>query len=1193
MLPHRSALLSAAITCLLPGLLHAQAPALVVEARFEPPAATAGQLVELVLTITVPKDHYVFDGKEKSGTPTGLVDDKLELGGLQRLGAARLPDGDKLDDGERQVSVLRDRFELSQRFTAPVTAGGTGLTVRGVLAHQLASDAAVMPPAQTPFAATLRLLAPAELPQDPPGPVPGVLFDTLDWRLIGPFRGGRCAAVTGVPGQSDTYYFGSTGGGVWKTTDSGGSWQNVSDGTFGGSIGAVAVAPSAPNIVFVGGGEKTWRGNVSSGDGMWKSTDAGASWSFCGLADARHISRIRIHPQNPELVYAAVMGHVSGPNEERGVYRSKDGGKSWQRVHLANAHAGAVDLCFQADDANVLYATTWRAIRTPWSLESGGDGSGLWKSTDGGDSWTSLHDKPGMPAGTLGISGITSSPAKAGRLWAQIEAEQGGLFRSDDHGATWTKINDERSLRQRAWYYTRVFADPKGADTVYVLNVEFHKSTDGGKTFTTISVPHGDNHDLWIDPTDPQRMIEGNDGGACISKDGGRSWSSEDNQPTAQFYRVTTDDSAPYRVYAAQQDNSTVRIRHRGRGPGIARDDWESTAGGESGWLAPKPGDAEIVFGGSYGGYLVRLDHRTGLSRRVDVWPDNPMGAGAEGLKYRFQWNFPILWSRHRRPDLPPADAGQKGRRRPQPRELYTAAQVLFRSEDEGASWQPISGDLTRNDQSKMGSSGGPITKDNTSVEYYGTIFTVDEGRQPGTIWTGSDDGLVHVTRDGGKSWQNVTPPGAPEWLQINCIAADPHRDGGCYVAATRYKLDDFRPYLYATEDFGRTWREITAGLDPAWFTRCIRPDPVVQGLLYCGTERTVWVSFDDGRRWQRLQRNLPLVPITDLCIKDGALIAATQGRSLWSFDGLPHLRTLNAAMAQQALVVFAPVPVVAFGGDGDKTPAGQGQNPDRDLRLRFFVGGDAEQPIGERVEVQVKDFDGVVVRTLASDAKESDDKLTIKRGMNEVRITWKSEPPKILDGMILWNGRSRAPRPAPGDYSVRVTLGELAQSVTGTIRPDPRTTAQPDELQARFRLVRDGNALVTEAHDAIAAIRSLRTQMQTVVDRADGDGKTRLQAQQKIVDEAITAVEEALYQTRSKSSQDPLNFPIRLTDKLLGVLSSVDGAEFGPTQGQAAVAAELSAAIRAELAKLVTIRAEQVTAFNALARELVIPHVK
>jgi photosystem II stability/assembly factor-like uncharacterized protein len=1033
------------------------------------------------------------------------------------------------------------------------------------------------------------------------GPVPSELFDTLDWRLIGPFRGGRVDAVTGVAGDRNTYFMGTCGGGVWKTTDAGVTWSCISDGTFGGSIGAIAIAPSNAKVIYVGGGESTWRGNVSSGDGMWKSTDGGATWVFSGLPDSRHISRIVVHPQNAELVYAAVMGHVSGASEERGVYRSKDGGGSWQRVLFANRNAGAFELCMAPNDANTLYATTWRAVRTPWSLESGGEGSGLWKSVDGGDTWVPLHEKKGMPKGVLGIIGICASPAEPKRLYAQVEAEAGGMFRSEDAGETWVKVNEDRALRQRAWYYSRVYADPKNRDVVYVLNVSFLKSVDGGKTFAGIGQPHSDNHDLWIDPNDGNRMIEANDGGACVSNDGGKTWSSLDNQPTAQFYRVALDDAGPYRIYGAQQDNSTVRIAHCSRGDGIGNGDWQGTAGGESGWLAPKPGEADVVFGGNYDGYLVRLDHRTGISRRVDVWPDNPMGAGAADLKYRFQWSFPIQWSQHDRSTL------------------YTAAQVLFASRDDGHAWTAISGDLTRNDKSKMGSSGGPITKDNTSVEYYGTIFTLDEGRQPGVIWTGSDDGLVQLTRDGGKTWANVTPPGAPEWLQINCIAADPHQDGGCYVAATRYKLDDFQPYLYATTDFGATWREIVGGLDRAWFTRTIRPDPVVPGLLYCGTERTVWVSFDDGRRWQKLTRNLPSTPITDLIVRGTSLIAATQGRAFWSFDGLDHLRGLTPELAQRPFHVFPPLRV-ELGGGKDEVVAGKGRNPSKDLQVRFLLGGSEGEPM-PKVEIEVKDPDGNVVcrrstepkpeakpeakdegadddkKDKKSDGDDKDDKdvepIAVKRGMNAVRLTWRGKDAKILDGMILWNGRGRAPRTPPGDYTVTVKAADETQTVSATLLPDPRAAATVAELQARHRLVRDGNALVTEAHEAIASIRSLKKQMRVIVERADGDAKTRLEAAKKAVDDALTPIEEALYQTKSKSEQDPLNYPIRLTDKLLGVLGSVEGAEFGPTAAQVAVAAELSAAIRAQLDALAAKKKEQLAAFNALAHEFAIPHVK
>lgn len=1022
----------------------------------------------------------------------------------------------------------------------------------------------------------------------PQGPVPSVLLDTLEWRLVGPFRGGRCATVCGVVGDRDTYYMGTAGGGVWKTVDAGKQWQSISDGFFGGSIGAVAVAPSDAAVIYVGGGEKTVRGNVSSGGGVWKSVDAGDHWEFIGLSDSRHVGRIRVHPDDPEVAFAAVMGHISGPNEERGVFRTRDGGATWQRVLFVNEHAGAVDLCVAPDDPDTIYATTWRILRTPFSLESGGDGSGLWKSTDGGDTWAPLHENEGMPEGPLGISGISASPADPSRVYAQIEAEEGGLFRSDDRGETWELVNEDRSLRQRAWYYTRVFADPKDADTVYVLNVGMHKSTDGGESFERVRTPHSDNHDLWIDPRDPSRMIESNDGGGCVSLDGGETWSTQRNQPTAQFYRVTVDDAQPYRIYGAQQDNSTVRIRHRALGAGIGEQHWESTAGGESGWIAPKPGDPEIVFGGSYGGYLTRRDHRRGISRTVTVWPDNPMGAGVEAMKYRFQWNFPILWSKH-------FDGV-----------LYTGAQVLMASSDEGTSWRPISPDLTRNDPRKMGSSGGPITQDNTGVEYYCTIFTVDEGRKPGTIWVGSDDGLVHVTRDSGETWSNVTPPNMPEWMQINCIAADPHRDGGAYFAGTRYKLDDFRPYLYRTEDYGETWARVDAGLDPAWFTRCVRPDPEVDGMLYCGTERTAWLSYDHGRSWQRLANELPLVPVTDLVVTGGELVAATQGRAFWSFDGLPHLRQLEAAHADEELHVFTPVPVAQWPSRGSRRD-GMGQNPHSHLHVRFFIGGDEEQPVRGTVEVVVEDFDGRVVYAASSErgddagnAAEGDGdsdhehELEVHRGMNNLEITWSEEDAKILDGMILWSGRGGAARPAPGDYKITVSYGGRQQTVVGRINPDPRTDACIAELQDRYRLVRDGNALVTEAHEIIEEIRSLRAQIDEAVERMDpGDGRDQLAAAAAAAKAAFASVEEALYQTKSKSRQDPLNFPIKLTDKLLGVLGATNGAEFGPTKGQRDVAAALSAAIREELVRFAAAKAQHVARFNALARELAAPHIK
>jgi photosystem II stability/assembly factor-like uncharacterized protein len=773
-------------------------------------------------------------------------------------------------------------------------------------------------------------------------------WKALRWREIGPYRGGRSAAVAGVPGNRATYYFGSAGGGVWKSTDAGRSWHSVSDGSFGGSIGAIAVAAWDPNVVYAGTGEETVRGNVSEGDGMWKSTDAGKTWKRGGLADSRHITRIRVHPRNPDLVYAAVLGHLFGPSSERGVYRSTDGGASWKRVLYVDDHTGAVDLAMDPVNPRVLYAGMWRVRRTPYSLEGGGPGCGLWKSTDGGDSWTDLSKSSGLPKGTLGIVGVTVSPTDPDSVYAFVEAEGGGVFRSKDGGKTWKRTSDDHELTQRAWYYGRIFADPADAESVYVVNVFFLRSKDGGKTWKPIHVPHGDNHDLWIDPADPRRMIESNDGGANVSEDGGLTWTAQDNQPTAQIYRVSTDNHFPYRIYGAQQDNSALRISSRPEGGFDSRwRQYEPTAGGESGYVLADPRNPEVVYGGSYGGFLMRVNHATGELRDVNAWPDNPMGAAAADLRYRFQWNFPLALSPH------------------DPRVLYAGANVLFKSADEGQSWTAISPDLTRDDKSKQGASGGPITKDNTSVEYYDTIFTVAESPvAAGVLWVGSDDGLLHLSRDGGAHWQDVTPAGLPAWSQINSIEPSPLDAGAAYFAATLYKTDDDRPYLYKTADYGRHWTRIDDGIGRTHFTRVVRADPARRGLLYAGTQGGVYVSFDDGGRWQPLQLNLPLVPVTDLTVKEGDLVAATEGRGFWVLDDLQPLRELAAdpKLGAAPVHLFTPRPayrVSGFGGDGGDSDAEP--NPTSGAVIDYYLRDEpaAGQP---PLEIDILDREGKVI---------------------------------------------------------------------------------------------------------------------------------------------------------------------------------------------------------------------------------------
>ncbi|MBP6823675.1 MAG: glycosyl hydrolase, partial [Acidobacteria bacterium] len=1019
----------------------------------------------------------------------------------------------------------------------------------------------------------------------------------LRWRNIGPYRGGRSIAVTGVASQPNTFYFGGVGGGVFKTTDGGENWIPVSDGQpFGtGTVGAIAVSESDPNTVYVGMGEACIRGNFSHGDGVYKSTDAGKTWKRVGLEDSRIVSRIRIHPKNPDLVFVAALGHAAGTNEERGVFRSKDGGKTWERKLFKSNKAGAVDLSMDPSNPNVLFAAIWEAKRTPYSLESGGPDSGLWKSTDGGDTWTDISRNPGLPKGTLGRIGVTVSPADSDRIYAIVEANDGGVFRSNDAGATWSKVNEGRNLRQRAWYYTHIFADPKNADTMYVLNTGLYKSIDGGRTYTALNPPHGDNHDLWIAPDDPNRMINSNDGGANVSFNGGVSWSAQD-QATAQFYRVALDNDFPYHVYGAQQDNSTVRIVSRTTDFGITEKDWDVTAGSESGWVQPSPKDSMVVFGGNYGGLLERLDHRTGQSRDVNVWPDNPMGWGAEGMKYRFQWNFPILFS--------PND----------PNVLYTGGSHVFKTLNEGQTWTAISGDLTRNDKSKQGSSGGPITQDNTSVEYYCTIFTMAESPvTKGVMWTGSDDGLVHVTRDSHAakpSWENVTKnaPGLPEWAQINSIEASPHDAATAYFAATLYKADDFHPYLYKTSDYGKTWKKITNGIPDNAFTRVIREDPNRRGLLYAGTETGIYVSFNDGENWQSLQLNLPIVPITDIAIhkRDKDLVVATQGRAFWIIDDLTILHQLkdlgNATVASADVHLFKPEESYRMPGGGGRIPAGAalGENPPSGVSVWFSL---KDKPKGD-VQIEILDAAGKSVRKFSSKAPETPEggeggrrfrggpaRVPAEKGLN--RFAWDLRYPDAttFPGMILWAGNTSGPRAVPGNYQVKLTVDGKTLTETFELRKDPRVTTTQEEFQKQFDLLVKLRDKFSETSEAITSIRDVRKQVNDYAARVKDQptGKAIVDAA-KDLSAKLTAIEEQLYQTKNQSSQDPLNYPIRLNNKLAALAGSVAGPDAAPTDQAYQVFDDLNARTNAQLEKLKQAMATDVPAFNKLVRDQNVP---
>jgi photosystem II stability/assembly factor-like uncharacterized protein len=1047
-------------------------------------------------------------------------------------------------------------------------------------------------------------------------------WKALTYRLVGPYRGGRVLAVSGVVGQDNTYYFGGVAGGVWKTTDGGLNWKPIFDKQKDASpsIGALAVSESDPNVIYVGTGEACIRGNIVGGNGVYNSIDAGKTWKFVGLADTHAIGRVIVNPKNPDVAFVAALGHPFADNEERGVFRTRDAGKTWEKVLYKDAKTGAIDITFDPTNANILFAALWQAKRTPWSMDSGGPGSGLYRSADGGSTWKEVKGH-GFPEGILGRIGVTVSGANPNRIWAVIENEKGGIYRSDDGGENWQLLTDDHRFRQRAWYYSHIFADPKSPDTVYILNTGVYRSNDGGKTFNVLRVPHGDNHGLWIDPSNPRRLINGNDGGATISTDGAQSWTSVYNQPTAQFYHVTTDHRFPYYIYGAQQDNSTVGIASASPDGSIDRTDWYDVGGGESGYIAPDPTDPEIVYAGSYGGDITRLDHRTGETQAVNPWPVNPIGWAAADLKHRFQWTEPILFSPH------------------DPRTLYFAGEVLFKTTDAGMHWNIISPDLTRNDKQKQQASGGPITKDNTGVEVYDTIFSVVESPvQKDLLWAGTDDGLVHITRDAGQHWDNVTPKAMPEWGTVSMIEASPKDAGTAYIAVERHKMDDFAPYVFKTADFGKSWTKLVNGLPPNDYVHAVRVDPRHLGLLFAGTEAGVYISFDDGEHWQSLQLNLPVSPVNDLVVKNNDLVVATHGRSFWVLDTITPLEQYSDSIAQEAAHLFAPAPAnhTLFRGSFFAGGPNTGKNPPAGAIIDYWLKTALKKPDSDKKDAEKKDTDKKDTGAKAEDLAKTEAKgeteaprITLdildasgkvirhfprkeedgeadegfaapdrnattppgEAGLN--RFVWDLdyEGASKVPHAPLWAGNTSGPRALPGKYAVRLTVLGKSYSAPLEIEPDPRLKVTQADLQKQFDLLLKIRDKLTETDDAINQMRDVREQIAIINKRLKNDSRAKTVADAgKSLDNKMTEVEEALIQTKAKSGQDVLNFPIRLNNQLAALGGVVASADSAPTQPSYEVFDMLSKAIDDQLARWKVIAATDVKSYNDLVRQQDVP---
>jgi len=1009
------------------------------------------------------------------------------------------------------------------------------------------------------------------------------LFRGMKYRSIGPFRGGRSLTAAGIPGDPTTYYFGVAGGGVWKSTDGANTWSPIFDKDGAPSIGSLAVAVSDPNVVYVGTGEACVRGNISHGDGVWKSVDAGKSWKNVGLKDSRAIGKLIVNPRNPDIVFVAALGHPFGPNTERGIFRTTDGGKTWEKVLYKDENTGAIDVAFDPQNPNILFASLWEARRTPWTLSSGGPGSGVYRSTDSGTTWKKLEEH-GLPKGPYGRIGLAVA-ANSDRVYAIIEAkETGGLYRSDDGGDTWDLVNGSHGLFQRPWYYMHVIADPQDANTIYVADVEFFKSTDGGRNFNKIKVPHGDNHGLWIDPKNTKRMIASNDGGVTVSLDGGKSWTREDNQPTAQFYHVATDTRTPYYVYGAQQDNSTVAIASRSDDGAIGRDEWYAVGGGEAGYIAPSPLDPNIVYAGDYQGNITRFDRRTNQVKSIAVWPELSDARGAANLDHRFQWTAPIVTSPH------------------DPSTIYYGGERIFKTTNGGTHWEVISDDLTRNDKSKQQASGGPITVDDTGTEYYDTVFSIAPSPlAKGLIWAGTDDGLIQITRDEGKNWTNVTPKGLAEWSRISLIEASPHDAGTAYVAIDRHQNDDLAPYIYKTSNYGTTWTRITTGIPDGIFVRAVREDPKKKGLLYAGTERGVYVSFDDGAHWRSLHINLPITPIHDLVIKNDDLVVATHGRAFWILDDVSPLRQFSDSVAQEDMHLYQPA--TAYRVHTGEAPARwvfTGKNPPNGAVIYYYV--QMKKAPKQEVKIEILDAAGNVVRNYSSnkavpldEPRDPDDKKPEKQikpedGLN--RFVWDLhyEGANRVPGYFLWeyNDGARGPLALPGNYQVRLTANGKNVTAPFEVKIDPRVTTSPSDLEKQFKLEMDVREQLNRVYYAVNQIQDVREQLDGLKKRLVPGGSSKpLFDGASALDAKLIGVRDPLINFKISASEDSLAYAPGIDARLAFLSMAVGGfADSAPTEAQFQEFDKLKKQTDELLASWEQVRNADLTTFQKLAAE-------